>query len=50
MVRFDLVITATLDGTFSTSIISRQTGLTDRLTALALLVALQYSVAWLSIR
>ncbi|WP_460985398.1 DUF421 domain-containing protein [Spirosoma fluminis] len=39
-----------LGSTFSTIIISRQTGLANGLTALALLIALQYSVAWLSIR
>ncbi|GAB3559827.1 hypothetical protein GCM10027577_52970 [Spirosoma fluminis] len=49
-VRFDLVITVALGSTFSTIIISRQTGLANGLTALALLIALQYSVAWLSIR
>ncbi|QKZ13832.1 DUF421 domain-containing protein [Spirosoma sp. KUDC1026] len=50
MNAFDLVITVALGSTFSTIIISRQTGLADGLTALALLVTLQYSVAWLSIR
>ena len=50
MNAFDLVITVALGSTFSTIIISRQTGLADGLTALALLIALQYSVAWLSIR
>ena len=50
MNAFDLVVTVALGSTFSTIIISRQTGLADGLTALALLISLQYSVAWLSIR
>jgi len=50
MNAFDLVITVALGSTFSTIIISRQTGVADGLTALALLIALQYSVSWLSVR
>ncbi|PRY25874.1 uncharacterized protein DUF421 [Spirosoma oryzae] len=50
MNAFDLVVTVSLGSTLSTILISRQTGLADGLTALALLIALQYSVAWLSIR
>jgi uncharacterized membrane protein YcaP (DUF421 family) len=50
MNAFDLVVTVSLGSTLSTILISRQTGVADGLTALALLIALQYSVAWLSVR
>ena len=50
MNAFDLVITVALGSTFSTIIISQQTGVADGLTALALLISLQYAVAWLSVR
>ena len=50
MNAFDLVVTVSLGSTLSTIIVSRQTGLADGLTALGLLIALQFSVAWLSVR
>ena len=50
MNAFDLVVTVSLGSTLSTIVVSRQTGLADGLTALGLLVALQFSVAWLSVR
>ncbi|RIV27195.1 DUF421 domain-containing protein [Fibrisoma montanum] len=50
MNAFDLVVTVALGSTLSTIIVSRQTGVADGLTALALLIALQYVVAWLSVR
>jgi uncharacterized membrane protein YcaP (DUF421 family) len=50
MNAFDLVVTVALGSTLSTIIVSRQTGVADGLTALALLIGLQYSVAWLSVR
>lgn len=50
MNAFDLVVTVALGSTLSTIIVSRQTGVADGLTALALLVGLQYMVAWLSVR
>ena len=50
MNAFDLVVTVALGSTLSTIIVSRQTGVADGLTALALLIALQYIVAWLSVR
>ncbi len=50
MNAFDLVVTVALGSTLSTVIMSKQTGLADGLTALGLLIALQFSVAWLSIR
>lgn len=50
MNAFDLVVTVSLGSTLATIIMSRQTGLADGLTALALLIGLQFSVAWLSVR
>jgi uncharacterized membrane protein YcaP (DUF421 family) len=50
MNAFDLVVTVALGSTLSTIIVSRQTGVADGLMALALLIGLQYSVAWLSVR
>ena len=50
MNAFDLVVTVSLGSMLATIIMSRQTGLADGLTALALLIGLQFSVAWLSVR
>lgn len=50
MNAFDLVVTVALGSTLSTIIVSRQTGVADGLSALALLITLQYIVAWLSVR
>ncbi len=50
MNAFDLIVTVALGSMLSTILMSRQTGLADGLTGLAVLVALQYAVAWLSIR
>ncbi|QKZ13554.1 DUF421 domain-containing protein [Spirosoma sp. KUDC1026] len=50
MSAFDLVVTVALGSTLSTIIVSRQTGIADGLTALALLIGLQYAVAWSSVR
>lgn len=50
MNAFDLVVTVALGSTLSTIIVSRQTGVADGLMALALLIGLQYGVAWLSVR
>lgn len=50
MNAFDLVVTVSLGSTLATIIMSRQTGLADGMAALFILIALQYSVAWLSIR
>lgn len=47
---FDLVVTVALGSILSTTIVSRQSGVADGLTAVALLVFLQYVVAWLTIR
>lgn len=50
MSAFDLVVTVALGSTLSSIIVSQQTGVADGLTALALLIGLQYSVAWLSVQ
>lgn len=47
---FDLVVTVALGSTLSTAILSKDTPLTDALVALAVLVALQLSLTWLSVR
>jgi uncharacterized membrane protein YcaP (DUF421 family) len=50
MNAFDLVVTVALGSTLSTILVSRQVPLTDGLVALALLVTLQFVVAWTSVR
>lgn len=50
MNAFDLVVTVSLGSTLSTIIVSRQTGVADGLVSLGILVILQYSVAWISVR
>ncbi|GAA4455570.1 DUF421 domain-containing protein [Nibrella saemangeumensis] len=50
MNAFDLVVTVALGSTLATILLSPQTGLVEGLTALALLILLQYAVAWLSVR
>ena len=47
---FDLVVTVALGSTLATAILSKQTPLAEGVTALALLVGLQYVVTWLSVR
>ena len=47
---FDLVVTVALGSTLATVILSKDTALIDGLLALALLIGLQYAVAWLSVR
>ena len=49
MNMFDFVITVALGSTFATIILSKDVALVEGLLALALLVFLQYVVAWLSI-
>ncbi|RJP78897.1 MAG: DUF421 domain-containing protein [Candidatus Zixiibacteriota bacterium] len=48
MNAFDLIITVALGSTLATAILSKQTALAESLTAFAVLVALQYVVAWSS--
>jgi uncharacterized membrane protein YcaP (DUF421 family) len=50
MNAFDLVVTVALGSTLSTILVSRQVPLADGVLALALLVALQFAVAWTSVR
>lgn len=50
MNAFDLVVTVSLGSTLATILLSRQTALAEGVVALALLVLLQYVVAWLSVR
>ena len=47
---FDLVVTVALGSTLATAILSKTTPLAEGVTALALLVLLQYAVTWLSVR
>jgi uncharacterized membrane protein YcaP (DUF421 family) len=50
MNAFDLVVTVALGSTLSAVLVSQQTPLADGLLALALLIGLQYLVAWTSLR
>jgi uncharacterized membrane protein YcaP (DUF421 family) len=50
MNAFDLVVTVALGSTLATVLTSRQTPLADGLVALALLICLQYGIAWLAVR
>lgn len=50
MNAFDLVVTVALGSTLSAIVTSRQTPLADGLLALALLIVLQFAVAWTSLR
>ena len=50
MNAFDLVVTVALGSTLATIITSRQTPLADGLAALLILIALQWLVAWVSVR
>jgi uncharacterized membrane protein YcaP (DUF421 family) len=50
MSAFDLVVTVALGSTLSTILVSRDVPLADGVVALALLIGLQYGVAWTSVR
>lgn len=50
MNAFDLVVTVALGSTLATVLLSSEVSLAEGLLALALLVAMQYSIAWLSVR
>ena len=50
MNAFDLVVTVALGSTLATILLSRDVSLAEGTTGLALLVALQFAVAWLSVR
>ncbi|HYH19859.1 MAG TPA: YetF domain-containing protein [Azospirillum sp.] len=47
---FDLVVTVALGSTLATVLLSKSVPLAEGVTALALLVALQYVITWLSVR
>lgn len=47
---FDLVVTVALGSTLSTAILDKNTPLLDGLTAMALLVLLQFAVTWTMVR
>jgi uncharacterized membrane protein YcaP (DUF421 family) len=50
MNAFDLVVTVALGSSLSSVIVSRNVPVVDGLVALALLIALQFAVAWTSVR
>jgi uncharacterized membrane protein YcaP (DUF421 family) len=50
MNAFDLVVTVALGSTLATILLSTDVSLVEGVTALALLIALQYVITWLSIR
>jgi uncharacterized membrane protein YcaP (DUF421 family) len=50
LTAFDLVVTVALGSTLATVIVSKDVALVDGLLALALLIGLQYVVAWVSVR
>ncbi len=50
MNAFDLVVTVALGSTLSTALVSRTVPLADGVAALAVLILLQYLVAWVSVR
>ena len=47
---FDLVVTIALGSTFATVLLSKSVPLAEGVTGMIVLVALQYAVAWLSVR
>lgn len=50
MNAFDLVVTVAIGSTLATILLSREVSLAEGVTALGLLVFLQYAIAWLSVR
>jgi uncharacterized membrane protein YcaP (DUF421 family) len=50
MNAFDLVVTVAIGSTLATVILSPDTALVEGVTALALLVGLQFAITWLSVR
>jgi uncharacterized membrane protein YcaP (DUF421 family) len=50
MNAFDLVVTVALGSTFATVVLSKSVPLAEGVLALALLIALQYIITWLSVR
>jgi uncharacterized membrane protein YcaP (DUF421 family) len=50
MNAFDLVVTVALGSTLATILLTQQVALAEGLTALAMLIGLQFLVAWLAVR
>jgi len=50
MNAFDLVVTVALGSTFATVLLSKDVALAEGVLAFALLICLQFAVAWLSVR
>src|SRR4051794_21415099 len=50
MSAFDLVVTVALGSTLATVLISKDVTLAEGVTALALLIALQFIISWLAVR
>jgi uncharacterized membrane protein YcaP (DUF421 family) len=50
MNAFDFVVTVALGSTLATILISKDVALAEGITALVVLIAMQYVVAWLSVR
>jgi len=50
MNAFDMIVTVSLGSTLATILLSKETALADGIAALFTLIALQYSIAWLSVR
>ena len=50
MNAFDLVVTVALGSTLATILLSKDVALAEGLVAFATLIALQYAIAWLSVR
>jgi len=50
MNAFDFVVTVALGSTLATILLSQNVALAEGITALALLVGLQYAITWLSVR
>lgn len=50
MNAFDLVVTVALGSTLATTLLSKDVALGEGVAAIATLILLQYSVAWLSVR
>lgn len=50
MNAFDLVVTVALGSSLATALLSKQTSLADGLTAFAVLISLQFVIAWMSVR
>lgn len=50
MNAFDLVVTISLGSTLATTLLSKDVALAEGLLALSLLISLQFTVAWLSVR